>query len=83
MKPVCFMTWDVNNQPKTNHAALLVGYGIDADFGVFWVMQNSWGPNWGEGGLIRMVRNSIINCGIAAAASYPVGITVDGLPSRI
>ena len=41
-----------SNQPTKNHAALLIGYGIDADFGEFWVVQNSWGPNWGKAGLL-------------------------------
>ena len=60
------------SKPVTNHAAVVVGYGIDTFLGEFWIVQNSWGKLWGELGFVRMARNSVVNCGIAAAAIYPV-----------
>jgi cathepsin L len=40
-----------------DHAVTLVGYGQDG--GVkYWQIQNSWGPDWGEGGFIRMMRHA-------------------------
>lgn len=36
-----------------NHAVLLVGWDRDAK-GLYWIMQNSWGTRWGEGGFMRM-----------------------------
>uniref|UniRef100_M8B734 Cysteine protease 1 n=1 Tax=Aegilops tauschii TaxID=37682 RepID=M8B734_AEGTA len=41
----------------------------------YWLVRNSWGPGWGEGGYIRMERNVTARagkCGIAMFASYPV-----------
>jgi len=34
-----------------NHAVLAVGYDTD-----YWLIRNSWGKNWGEGGYIRLSR---------------------------
>ena len=60
------------NEATSNHAVMVVGYGSDMIFGDYWIVQNSWGTLWGEKGFIRMARNSVVNCGIAAAVLYPV-----------
>jgi cathepsin L len=40
-----------------NHAVVLEGYGTDEITGEdFWLIRNSWGPTWGEGGRIRLKR---------------------------
>lgn len=42
---------------EIDHAITLVGYGEDARLGVkYWIIQNSWGPWWGEAGKIRLLR---------------------------
>merc|ERR1719262_1079710 len=44
---------------KVDHAVLLVGWGVDKsgkEPRKYWLVQNSWGPEWGEGGYIRMAR---------------------------
>ena len=33
------------------HAVVLVGYNNDQGY---WIAQNSWGPNWGDGGYFRV-----------------------------
>ncbi|CAH1790507.1 unnamed protein product [Owenia fusiformis] len=58
-----------------NHAILVVGYGTDAslyDPSDYWIVKNSWGNSWGEGGYIRMKRNYRNMCGIASNPYYPV-----------
>ena len=39
--------------PQENHAVLLVGYDNDND-PPFWLARNSWGIEWGDGGLFRV-----------------------------
>ena len=40
----------------------LVGYGTDDKDGDYWLVKNSWGPNWGENGYIRLKRESKAVC---------------------
>lgn len=50
---------------EVNHAVALVGYGTENGVD-FWKIRNSWGPNWGEKGNGRILRNKGNVCGIAA-----------------
>ena len=59
-----------------DHGVLVVGYGTDASLGDYWKVKNSWGPDWGESGYIRLGRGSKYapngQCGILMDPSYPV-----------
>ena len=49
---------------RLNHAMLLVGYGAEETTD-YWLVKNSWGVEWGDGGYAKMSRNRKDNCGIA------------------
>jgi len=49
--------------PDIDHVVQLVGYGVDKDFGDYWIVRNSWSPSWGEDGYVRLKRTPSIRCG--------------------
>ncbi|XP_027882685.1 cathepsin L1 [Xiphophorus couchianus] len=71
-----FYSSGIYNEPSCNpnhlsHAVLLVGYGSEEGHD-YWIVKNSWGTSWGEGGYMRMARNGGNTCGIASYALYPI-----------
>ena len=44
---------NINGTQQLNHAVLLVGYGFDND-GLYWIIQNSWGSDWGDNGFCKI-----------------------------
>ena len=55
---------------STNHAVVIVGYGVDAATNTpFWKVRNSWGTGWGESGYFR-IRRGVNMCGIESAAFF-------------
>lgn len=76
-----FMEWDGRgifaDPPKgsliTGHAVEVVGWGTDPKTNVkYWIIRNSWGPDWGENGFFKLKRG--INNGEIeqnAFAGYP------------
>merc|ERR1719244_1971940 len=61
-----------NPHESTNHAVLLVGYGVDNTTGEkYWTCKNSWGADWGEDGYFR-IRRGTNECSIG---SYGVEAT--------
>jgi len=41
---------------QVDHAVLAVGWGVE-DGKKYWLVQNSWGQDWGEDGFFRIVRD--------------------------
>jgi len=67
-----------------DHAVTLIGYGKDVDANVgYWLIQNSWGPFWGENGHIRLLRedNEREKCGTDSQPE--VGTGCDGGPKEV
>jgi len=57
-----------------DHGIAAIGYGQTSDGTKYWLMKNSWGTSWGEGGYIRMERDIADEeglCGLAMQPSYP------------
>ncbi|CAA2974088.1 vignain-like [Olea europaea subsp. europaea] len=60
---------------ELDHGVAIVGYGTTLDGTKYWIVKNSWGPEWGEKGYIRMERGVKAKeglCGIAIEPSYPI-----------
>jgi len=60
---------------KLDHGVLAVGYSNEGQ-DHFWKVKNSWGPNWGEDGYIRLCKDCNANrgageCGLLGQPSYP------------
>ncbi|XP_004617609.1 pro-cathepsin H isoform X2 [Sorex araneus] len=55
---------------RVNHAVLAVGYGEENGI-PYWIVKNSWGPQWGMNGYFLIERGKNM-CGLAACASYPI-----------
>lgn len=61
---------------KLDHGVLVVGYGSEEE-GDFYLVKNSWGTSWGDGGYIKLGRGKQYNngdgqCGMLLEGSYPL-----------
>ena len=53
--------------PNYNHGVGCVGFGGYRE-NSYWIVKNSFGNTWGEGGYIRIAKNKNNMCGIASMA---------------
>ena len=58
-----------------DHGVLIVGYGQENGID-YWLVKNSWGPEWGLDGYVKIGRSESTSddgiCGIAIQPSFPV-----------
>lgn len=67
-----------------DHAVTLVAYGVDHELNEkFWTIQNSWGPSWGEGGKIRLLRRDGEQEWCGTDAQPQQGTGCDGGPASV
>merc|ERR1719436_2113614 len=58
--------FDQCSTTKINHAVTVVGYGTwcqGSNCKDYWLIKNSWGDNWGDGGYVKIARGKMA-CGI-------------------
>ena len=53
-----------------DHGVGCVGFGSEGSKN-YWIVRNSWGTSWGEGGYIRMIKDKNNQCGEASMACIP------------
>jgi cathepsin L len=75
-----------NGCPKNSvvdHAVTLFGYGNAGQSHRYWLIRNSWGPDWGESGFIRLLRHEDeeSHCGIDDKPK--LGVACDGAPEQV
>ena len=50
------------------HAVEIVGWDVDPDYGEYWIVKNSWGPEWNDDGYFKFAINNDgktnANCGM-------------------
>ena len=66
-----------SNTSRLNHAVLLVGYETNINCS-YWIIQNSWGKDWGDNGFIKIRSkegSGILSCQIYGV--YPINKEVE------
>ncbi|KAI5077948.1 hypothetical protein GOP47_0007772 [Adiantum capillus-veneris] len=67
--------YDGRCNSELDHGVAIVGFGSDSETGAdYWIVKNSWGPDWGDQGYVNIRRGTSDpegKCGINTFASYP------------
>lgn len=55
--------WDGKSENAGGHAVVIVGWGTEVDEDAktstpYWIVRNSWGPEWGDKGYFKILRGS-------------------------
>eukprot|EP01105_Mastigella_eilhardi_P011903 TRINITY_DN2733_c0_g1_i1.p1 TRINITY_DN2733_c0_g1~~TRINITY_DN2733_c0_g1_i1.p1 ORF type:complete len:334 (-),score=89.60 TRINITY_DN2733_c0_g1_i1:25-1026(-) len=53
---------------RVDHGVLLIGWNDSENF---YIVKNSWGPDWGENGYFRMLQG-VDCCGITTMPTFPI-----------
>jgi len=53
---------------QPDHAVLVLGWGNDPKQGPYWLLQNSWGKEWGDNGYFKLARAEGKDCAITTLA---------------
>ncbi len=62
---------------KVDHSVLLVGWGEDdLTAEKYWLVQNTWGPDWGESGFFR-IRRGVDESAIESTCEVGTPLIVD------
>ena len=68
-----------------DHGVLIVGYGEEYNGDKYWLVKNSWGPDWGDNGYIKIARTNSTNdrgvCGIAMQPVFPTATPLETPPA--
>lgn len=56
-------SWDKTSEETGGHAIVILGWGTSDEGVDYWLVRNSWGPNWGDAGYFKIKRGTN-ECGI-------------------
>ena len=80
--------WDGKGPQVGGHAIVIVGWGEEKGT-KYWIIRNSWGANWGDGGYFKILRGEN-ECGIEGNVFclvpdffYPTGYKLGDLRSSL
>uniref|UniRef100_K3W742 Peptidase C1A papain C-terminal domain-containing protein n=1 Tax=Globisporangium ultimum (strain ATCC 200006 / CBS 805.95 / DAOM BR144) TaxID=431595 RepID=K3W742_GLOUD len=78
----CPNSGDFTDSSEIDHAVVLVGYGTDGSTD-YWILKNSYSPQWGDKGFLKLKMDSKINCGVNVFPVIPLGATAGAVKSVV